>query len=382
MRLLTSSSILVLLASGATAQQFVGFAYHLESGATSRGAIAAGAGETIARFDAGDYAGWANDPVNPAQRSIQGISCIVQDQDAVTTPELFDVRIYSEDPANPGYPLISSGVVAATGVSGPTPPASGVVGADYHSLTFATPVAMPVGSDVFVAFTVPANAGWFATDGLSFHVSLGYQPNPSFLSFDLPGAAMQPFISSAVPPSNSYALSRSSATGIMAYSPRRQMIVDIVTPGSGGCVTASTNQASYASSNGPEGTASFLSGLHPDLVNPPANPGRADNLGYRFENLSLPDGSLVFFLMTAGAFGPEIPLAGAIPGSEGVLCLNLPGTRTTGIGFTVLGEAIFTMTVPAPARSALSGLSLLQQAVAIDVTTGFLHGAPCGRQRL
>lgn len=369
-----------LAASCVSAQQFVGFAHNLESGATSRGAIAAGAGEVMARFDAGDYAGFGNDAAQPQHRLIQGVACVVQDEDAVSTPETFDIRIYREDAAHPGYPLLASGVTAVTGVAGPPAPSSGVVAASYHSVTFATPVSVPVGSDLFVAFAVPANNGWFGSDGLSFHVSLGYQPNASYTVFDLAGAAMGPVVTAAVPPEQSYALSRSQSTGVMAYSPRRQLIVDLMTAGAGGSVMASTNQASYASSNAAVGTASFMSALHPDAASPAYHAGRADDIAYRFEDTTLVDGSPVFFLATLSGFGAEMALAAAVPGSSGVLCLDLTMATTLGVGLTSTGEAVLTTVVPAAARSMLAGFTLRQQAVAFDVLTGTLHGAPCGRQ--
>lgn len=371
---------LALAASSLSAQQFIGFAHNLESGATSRGAIAGGAGEVMTRIDASDYAGWANDPSNVQNRLIRGVSCIVQDQDAVLTPETFNIKFYREDPARPGYPLLSSGVMAVTGVAGPAAPPSGVVAATYHSITFATPVSMPVGADTFVAFAVPANNGWFGSDGLSFHFSLGYQPNASYTVFDLPGAAMGPLETSAVTPASSYALSWSQSSGVMAYSTRRQMIVDLASDAAGGVITASTNQGSYISSNGADGTASFMSALHPDAVNPAANVGRADNIGYRFEDTSLADNSPVFYVAALGSFAPELSLSLVVPGSSGAVALNMQNSVTFALGLTSLGGSQVSVTVPAGARNFISGWPLLQQAVAYDGLTGTLHAAPAGRQ--
>lgn len=377
-KLLALGGAAALAAVCLPAQQFVGFAHNLMSGATTRGAIAGGAGEVLARFDAGDYVGWGN--ASAGMRLIQGVSLVVQDQDAAATPETFDIRIYREDQAHPGYPLRSSGVTAVTGVAGPPAPSSGVLAASYRSLTFATPVSVPVGSDVFVGFAVAANNGWFASDGLSFHASLGYQPSATYTVFDLPGAAMGPLATSNVAPDQSYQLSWSQSSGLMVYSPRRQLLVDLAVDGAGGCVTAQTNQLSYASSNGQDGTASFLSGLHPDVVDPAWNQGRADNLAYRFEDTTLADGSLVFYLAALGGFGPELPLAGAVPGSSGVLCLHLANAATIGVGVTATGVSVLNSQVPVGARRFVSGWALLQQAIAYDALNGTLRGAPCGRQ--
>ncbi|GAB4150171.1 MAG: hypothetical protein Fur0037_18660 [Planctomycetota bacterium] len=366
------------LCSMAAAQQFTGFIYNVSTSATSRGSLGGNAGEVIARIDADDYAGWANDPANPAQRLISAITCVVQDQNAVATPETFDVKIYSEDPANPGYPLSSSGVVAVAGVPGPPAPASGTIAAAVRTLAFGTPVPVAVGSDVFVSFAVPA-AAW-TSDGLSFHISLGYQPSSTFTVWDEPGPAMQPFHSTNVQPSESYALNYFPATSSFAYSTRRQIRVDVATGAAAGSVTAVTNQTSYTISNTPPGTASFLSGLHPDAANPPYNVGRADDIGYRFFHANIPDLSPVFFLVSLGAFGPEISLSSFVPGSVGVGCLNLALLSPLGVGFTTSGMATKTIAIPAPARSILSGWTLSQQAIAFDPTSGALVGGPCGRQ--
>lgn len=372
--------VAALAAASLSAQQFVGFTFNTSVGATSRGSVGTAAGEVIGRFDADDYAGWANDPSNPQQRLISSISTTVQDQDAVATPEVFDVKIYTEDPANANFPLISGGVTAVTGVAGPPAPSSGTIAAAFRSLTFATPVPVPVGRDVFVGFAMPA-AAW-STDGLSFHINLGYAPSASFLTWDEPGPAMQPLVTTGtVPPSNSYGLNYiPTAATPLFYSARRQIIIDIATGGAGGVVTAVTNQTNYTISNTAPGTASFMSGLHPDAVNPPFTAGRADDIGYRLNDTTLPDNSLVFFLVTLGTFGPEVPLAGLVPGSTGVACLNPAFTSSLGIGMTTTGSASMVVAIPAAARSIIAGWPLLQQAIAYNITTGTLHAGACGRQ--
>lgn len=378
--ILIAGCVLAVAAANASAQQFVGFAFNTSVGATSRGSVGTNAGEIIARIDADDYAGWANDPANPAQRLISAVSFTVQDQDAFNTAELFDLKIYGEDPANPGYPLLSSGVTAVTGIAGPTSTVNTtLIVAAFHSVTFATPVPVPVGQDAFVSFAVPA-AAW-STDGLSFHINLGYAPSASFLVWDEPGAQMQPLVTTGITPDDSYALNYiPTATPALFYSARRQITVDIATGGAGGCVTAITNQANYTISNAAPGTASFMSGLHPDATNPPYTAGRADDIGYRFNDASLPDNSVVFFLATLGTFGPELSLASIVPGSTGVGCLNPAFVTPLGVGLTATGTSTLTTTIPAGARAMISGFPLLQQAIGYNSTNGTLHAGPCGRQ--
>jgi hypothetical protein len=382
LRSLATGSLLLLAGlpavDRALAQQFVGFDSNATPGATSRGGILA-AGAALARIDAADYAGWATSPMFPGARVITGIDCIVQDQDAVMTPDTFGVAIYPESPVMPGFPALGAGVLAAAVLPGPPPPAAGLASAMYSSVAFGAPVLMPVGGDVFIGLLFPPAPAWPA-DGISFQVVMGYAAGPGFATFDLPGPTLQP-LGPPNGPANSYG-AYTDFGPVLAYAARRQIWADIDSPAPGGVVTAITAQASFPISGAPPGTASFMSALHPDAVAPPFNPGRADNVGYIFSDSVLGAGAPVFFLANLGGFGPEMPLAFLAPGSIGVMCLG-PASLSTGLGFTdPTGTASLVIPIPAAVRPVLAGLPLLQQAISIDVVTGALHAAPCGSQKL
>ncbi|HLQ37118.1 MAG TPA: hypothetical protein VK348_04930, partial [Planctomycetota bacterium] len=223
---------------------FVGFSYNAETGATSRGALGTAAGEVMTRLDGSEHAGWGTDLAG--MRTIVSLYCVVQDQDAAT-PTTFDIKLYPENPANPGYPNLAAGVVFATGIPGPT--GTGIVAA-AHTVTPATPVSVPItgGGDIFVSFVLPSAPGWPNTDGSSMHIVLGYQPNSTFTVYDTPGAAQGGTPPPSPTPANSHGLSYDPATGSLQYNTRRHNQLDVAHNGSGGVGLAITNQASFPSS--------------------------------------------------------------------------------------------------------------------------------------
>ncbi|MEY3162125.1 MAG: hypothetical protein RIT25_2116, partial [Planctomycetota bacterium] len=115
------------------------------------------------------------------------------------------------------------------------------------------------------------------------------------------------------------------------------------------------------------------------------NGGRVDDLGYVYQNASLPAGSLVFYLVDLG-FAPGnlyLPLSSFMPGSTGVLCLS-PNLQNIGLTVSSGPQTNFTFLIPSAARGLLgaSGLSQIAvTAIGYDVTTGALAGAPCAAQK-
>jgi hypothetical protein len=378
-RALTSCSLLLLSFTLAvdcsTAQQWVGFNGAASVGATSRGGLL-GPGTAFARIDADDYIGWATDPAVPGARVITGIDCIVQDQDAVLTPELFDVGIYPEDPFAPGFPLGFAGVVGALGLPGPAAPAAGVVSAAYVAVAFGAPIVMPIGIDVFIGLVFPPALAWPA-DGISFQVVLGLPLGVAFPTFDMAGPAMGAPVAPWTP-ANSYG-AYAPLGGPAFYASRRQIWADIDSTAPGGVVTTMAAEATFPIAGAAPGTTSFMSGLHPDAAFPPLNPGRADDVGYVVNDDVAAAGSLVFFMADFG-LGFELPMGLFSPGAVGTFCL--PTGIVTAIGFLAGGTASNVLLIPPGARPGLLGLELTQQAVTFDLANGTLRGTPCGSQKM
>ena len=364
------------------AQDYIGLSYNVAISATSRGTIGTAAGENMTRIDGSEFAGWGTD--TPGRRTIRALYYNVQDQDAAT-PEVFDIKLYPEDPANPGFPDLANGVTYATGIAGP-------VGVGILAATKITPpdvvgvgdsVPIQGGGDVFVSWVLPANVGWPATDALSIHIILGYNPS-TFTVYDTPGLAQGGTPVPAANASNSHALARTGA-GAAVYNGRRQMMLDILHNTSGGTALGITNQTTFVGSNNPPpagfgpapGTASMMSGTNPDCVG--GNIGRDDDITMEFYRTGFGTGGLVVFMADFGTFGPELPVGVLGVTGTGVLCLNLPTLMVLGIGFSVTDESFLVSTIPlAPS---LAGLGISQQAAGLD-TAGNVHASPCRRQTL
>jgi len=396
--LLTFAASLTAVASlAAQTPQPCGFNFNVVAGATSRGAMANRAGELMFRFDSSDYVALGR-PAAPApgfpgstQNLIDGVQFILQDQYAVSQ-EGYNLHIYTESATAPDYPTITAGQPAGTSaistVTGLLSPTSTTASpaAWQVSYTFTTPVAVPNNADAFVSVELQASAAantaatpsFWPNDGLSVQISLGIQPGAGFTVFDLKGAAPVG--------QTSYGLVHDVTNALFAYGGARQGMMDLLTTEPGrGVATAITNQATYTISNTAPGTASFFSALHPDAATPPFNGGRVDDLGYVYQNASLPAGSLVFYLVDLG-FAPGnlyLPLSSFMPGSTGVLCLS-PNLQNIGLTVSSGPQTNFTFLIPSAARGLLgaSGLSQIAvTAIGYDVTTGALAGAPCAAQK-
>lgn len=373
--------------------EFVGFNYNSSVGATSRGSIGVNAGEVIVRLDGTEHTGWGRVNWPVLERRIENIAFNVQDQNAAT-PETFDICLYPEDPANPGYPLLTSPIPFALAQAGPT--GTGIV-ASVRNVNVPGGVGVPIAnewSDIFVSWKLPANAGWAATDGLSIHVVLGYPPNAQFTVYDLPSGAQGGPPNGALPPipaafpANSQGVSHSLSrigAGAANYDRRRQQFIDVAHQGSGGVGLAATNQTSFTASNNPPpagfgpciGTASFMSGTNPDING--YNTGRVDDISMEYFKTGTGTGTLVFFLMEFdNSCIPEIPAAFFLPGSTGWTCMRNPQVTCTTA--TVADEACCFTPIPATLRPSLLGLPVRQQAAAFVVSTTGTVGidlSPC-----
>jgi hypothetical protein len=111
------------------------------------------------------------------------------------------------------------------------------------------------------------------------------------------------------------------------------------------------------------------------------DPLRADDVAMDYYRLGS-NAPLVFFLLSFGNFGTELPLVqlGAPAGSTGVACVDLGGFINAGLAIGSVDEAFRVTSFPAASRASLVGFQLVQQAVEFDVNAGVLHSSPCGRQ--
>jgi hypothetical protein len=349
----------------------------------------------MTRIDGSEVAGWGAQVAG--RRTITSLFYVVQDQDALTTPgELFNIKLYPEDAANPGFPDLAAGVVYASGIAGPTattgtPPVIAAAAMITPPAVVGTTDSVPIqgGGDVFISFEMPANAGWPATDGLSFHVVLGYAPSASFTVFDTPSFAQ----GGTPPPSlalsnqtNSHGLYRIGA-GAALYTQRRNINIDVAHTTSGGRALAITNQTSYTASNNPPpagfgpapGTGDMMSGVNPDVTTF-GNPGRVDDITMEYFRTGIGTGALVVFLMEFNSsFAPELPISFYGFAGTGVSCVNVIASSVIGIGFTTTDEAFLVTAIPGAVRPTISGLPVIQQAAALDASGG-IHASPCSKQ--
>ncbi|MBK8096157.1 MAG: hypothetical protein IPK26_03570 [Planctomycetes bacterium] len=378
----------VALCAGLSAQNIQDFYFNCATGATTRGGVAgASQVQVVMRFDSEDYVGWGNPVLAGAPLAVTGyelIGCryVIQDQNDGTV-ENYNMHFYGEDPANPSFPNFTPASAPGTNAIatfGPFPsPTTGTstISAWQVTLNFTTPLVRPVNQDFFAALEFPGNAAWTA-DGLSHHISLGVSANfppPTVNTYDLKGPAL---IAGGV--TNTYGLSHDVTNQAFGSAgPRQYNWQFFVANGVGrGVVTTETNQGTYAISNVAPGTASFFSGLHPDASNSPTNPGRVDDINFVYWGAAT--GDLLVSLIAFG-FQTEFPLVNVLPGSTGVLCLDL-STMTTA-GFAVAGGTgtdTFRIAFNPSQRGFLLGLNLAQQVVAISAAqTG--TASPCAMQR-
>jgi hypothetical protein len=378
---------LLALAAAASAQSnFIGFSYNNQITATSRFSVGSVAGEVMTVVKGEEYAGWGTDV--PGSRTITSVYMIIQDQDAVATPEVFDVILYPESLATPGTPDLNAGVTFATGVTGPAAPTTGIIAAAAKIITPATPVSVPiVGSgDVFISFRLPATPVAFPTDGLSTNAIYGFAPGATFTVFDVPGPNQQPQVPITV--NNTHCFSRVGTNPTVIINQCRSHIIDVAHNGTGGVVLGITNQASLLGSANPPpagygpapGTGDFMSGVAPDVVG--FNPGRADDIAFDYFRGAAAANNLVLFFADVGAFGPEVPLGLIFPGSTGTVCMNSTFFQIGSAIADTTGEAYLVTTFPAAVRPLAAGLNVIQQALELDIASSAFRLSPCGRQQL
>ncbi|MFY9342405.1 MAG: hypothetical protein WAT39_07940 [Planctomycetota bacterium] len=376
------------LASVACAQtNFLGLNYNAQVGATSRGSLGTAAGEVMTVIKGEDYAGWGTDV--PGSRTIRSVVCVIQDQDS-STAEVFDIKIYPESLATPGYPDLAAGVTFATGIAGPPVGAPGVVAAALRTVTPATPASVPIQGtgDVFIAFVLPAVGPVVppaTAEGLSIQIVLGYQPSAAFLVFDVPGATQSP--TTPITLANTHGMTAIGAT--VTLNRCRNQYIDIAHGTAGGVVTGITNQTSCVGTNNPPpagygpcpGAADFMSGVSPDVTG--INPGRVDDIAFDYFRGTPAAGALVLFFADFGAFPAfELPLGLIFPGSTGSVCMNSTFFQLGSALADPTGEAFFVTTFPAAVRPLAAGLTLIQQALEVDFVGGVFHLSPCGRQQM
>ena len=374
-------SVLLVTATPALAQDYLGILNRTDTSFTSRGSNTApntNPSWVIERLDKEFYAGWGVDPANPGMRQIRGIHTLMQDQIG-NTSESYSVLILTEGTA-PNFPDVTTPIATAGPFPFPANTATGPIAYDI-TVTFATPVLTPSTGDQFLALDLPQPlVGNYPTDGLSSHAL--YYTNVTTSGFgDQPGASHP-----LTPPEQAgngcwYVPSMASTLPVTYTTVPRMWKLEPIVGGAVGMAGTITNQTTAPLSNVAPGSSSQGSGLYPDAQNPPLTPGRVDDVASRWFKTGTPDNTPVFFLMDLGTFGPEIPLSSLLAGSTGVLCLNVPTMVVIGIGFTSLGEAYMTLSFSPAARTYIAGTSLLHQSAALD-STGVAHANPCSRQVL
>ncbi len=326
------------------------------------------------RLDSDRYAGWGVDASSPGMRTVTGITGTIQDQIG-NTPETYDLLVYTEDPANLDYPLVT----APQGMAGPFPtPASTATGAIAfgYSMNFATPMTTPANADVFLGIGLPQPTGTtWPNDGLSCH-AMYYVFQPPATSYDLAGPA-QPSGPPGEGQSGYYV--PSSTLGPTYTTTSRQWMIEAIVPGAAGVACTVTNQTSAVASNAPPGMAGGGSGLYPDAANPPLNPGRMDDIVSRWFMAGMPDNSAVFFFASFQPIAPDIPLSLFVPG-EGAVCIDTTSFSQIALGFTSGGEATFAWNFSPTARTLIGGLSIVHQSIGIDPATSMAYANGCTRQ--
>ena len=330
----------------------------------TRGGAGLGEGELIQRFDADDWRGFGVGPNYQGFQEVLGVRLAGRDFGSNTINGLVDVYVYGEDAANPNFPDLTAPLAQQANVALPS-----LFGAT--AVLFASPALLPTGQDLFVGVRVKPTSSNFG--GARLAMLPGYAAGSNY---DLAGAGMP--TTPAV--HNSYRMFRNLTSNALTPESRGQYMIELFTSTPSGAPTARTNQANFIQSTAPTGSTSMMSGLHPDAASPPHNAGRADEIGFLYGDSSITAQSPVAFLAAFADFGSNVPLANAIPGSLGGICLDSAAMFPLGIGFVFNNRAWYGTPLPPAARAVLSGQFWTQQAVALDTTTGTLRGTQCGKQ--
>lgn len=288
--------------------------------------------EHLTRVDRDDYRDWGLNQQGQVQ--VQGFVVYMLDTNDGTR-EVFSIVGYEEDAQNPNLPDLTNRRVNA----GPyqMPPAGSPPGARAYRLytTFAQPVTLANGGDLFFGTSVPALvSAQQPYDGLWTGLVADDPLTPGTPPvYDTPGPAGQVgarisrdtyacYIVNNVP---TYIAPTATNPNVL-----EQFAIDLFLSGgaAGGVAIAQTNQTNYAASNAPHGTSNFLSGLHPDTYG--FTTGRADDIGFAVvsHTSQVQTGSIALVML---ALGPSpigtlpvnqlFPFAGAA-GTTGVVCID------------------------------------------------------------
>lgn len=312
------------------------------------------------------FAGWGVDVTRPGLRVFTGLRFSIQDQNLATV-DAFQLTAYTES-STPHVPDTST-PLATTGYF--VLPAGTGVGAFYMSANFSTAVTAPATADVFVGIGTPIGWNSGITDGLSIFCTVGDGSRPTR---DQAGFAEPSTIQGST--YSGYYIPSTNTHGFA--TPRQSHIEPIFDSPAGVASALHYNNPNHPSANNSPGTTCMHSALNPDSRSPSRNPGRADDVGMRIIGVN-PNNCLVFFLVDIAAmFGPEVPLASFLPGSQGAMCVNQTSMQVIALGFNVSNVITFS----ASARSFIAGLPLIQQAVALELTTNIGFASPCTKQTL
>lgn len=378
-----------LLAAAVPAQNFPlqGFLFNFD-----RPTVAAGvsyvtrygttAEEHLNRIDRDDYREWG---VNASgQIQIQGFMGWIQDNNDATR-EQFGLVGYNEDASNANFPALATRVLNLTGIQ--MPPTGTTPGGVFYEMlgTFTAPVDFASSGDVFLGISVPALLSGAPTyDGLWTGATSNI-PFTGVTVYDQPGPRG---VAGGGIAQNTYVCYVSNNTAryvpVNATQGAEVLACDwhLGSGMAGGVALARTNQTTFAPSNAPLGTASFLSGLHPDING--LNATRADDIGFgvTVHNTQAPLGSPVFMLMAFGPLaGGSIPVASLgvtnNPDTRGNICIDFAAaatflTFTTAGYLTNTGEAQLVVPLSAQVRNIINGLTspvdLWWQGFVLDAT--------------
>lgn len=282
-------------------------------------------GDFLSRIDSDDYRSWGRDPVVDSTYGtfcMIGVQFLVADGDLATPEFPVYVQGWTEDPVTPNFPDVG-GFDPMTGGSnflfaGPIPVNPFVV--TEWALTFTGTVCVETEGDIFVGLSIgPDGSG----EGM-FMAAVGDSAAPiaPLTVFDDPGPAAAGIAEGSytcILPTQTLLNQPPLPTGAPAVYTfyRSQNYFEVfLENASGGVCTAVTNQVSYDAShsaNG-DGTASFLSGLHPDAGNIPVNPGRADQIGFVYSDHRLNPGDPVFVVIALAENQPAFALTDILGG--------------------------------------------------------------------
>lgn len=348
-----------ILAAGVSAQHPMGFSANWDLPNQSDGtAVIHGTlpdlpeGDFVTRIPLEHFVNPFLDPtVDPSYGTnvIAGFEFVLQDLDGNTAETPAFMTGWSEDPAKPNFPDVP-GYDPNTGGSnfmfaGPVPDSQFTT--TLWTFTFTAPLpSVATGQDIFLGLSIgPAGTG---EQWLTHGVADKDVPVQNAVIFDDPGPGISHVSEGSfvctIPTLNQFPTGDAAVYTPFMVQNRFEVFISHA---AGGVVTAVTNQTSYETSNlgVANGTASFLSGLHPDASNTPLNVGRntappagwnGDRIGFTFTDSRLVATNLVFVVVSLTPNPSPFPLT-AIPGTgpapTGLVLID--PVNHVGVGFGV-----------------------------------------------